>query len=190
MMAISCTHYRPGAWQIKRLLTEDRVSATSAIARFVGIEAYEAAFGKIDRDLFAEEDERGIWFDDPDLLNKLAMDSLQVAARELGDALEMGRGPSRRGFERHRCLRTGTPTTGRADGRGEGEDRTLEDPQRRTRQHGRRRLDRRNGRGSRCQRDAPGRDRCHDRGPARSTGARISPSPGASPPSATMANSN
>ena len=75
--------YRPGAWQIKRLLTEDRVLATSAIARFVGIEAYEAAGGRIDRDLFAEEDERGIWFDDPDLLNNLAMDSLQAAAREL-----------------------------------------------------------------------------------------------------------
>ena len=80
---VSQQGYRPGAWQIKQLLTEDRVSATSAIARFVGIEAYEAAGGKIDRDLFAEEDERGIWFDDPDLLNQLAMDSLQVAAREL-----------------------------------------------------------------------------------------------------------
>ena len=81
--AVSRQGYRPGAWQIKRLLTEDRVPATSAIARFVGIEAYEAAGGRIDRDLFAEEDERGIWFDDPDLLNKLAMDSLQAAAREL-----------------------------------------------------------------------------------------------------------
>ena len=80
---VSQQGYRPGAWQIKRLLTEDRVSATSAIARFVGLEAYEAAGGKIDRDLFAEEDERGIWFDDPDLLNKLAMDNLQAAAREL-----------------------------------------------------------------------------------------------------------
>ena len=80
---VSQQGYRPGAWQIKRLLTEDRVAATSTIARFVGIEAYEAAGGRIDRDLFAEEDERGIWFDDPDLLNKLAMDSLQVAAREL-----------------------------------------------------------------------------------------------------------
>ena len=80
---VSQQGYRPGAWQIKRLLTEDRVPATSAIARFVGLEAYEAAGGRIDRDLFAEEDERGIWFDDPDLLNKLAMDSLQVAAREL-----------------------------------------------------------------------------------------------------------
>ena len=75
--------YRPGAWQIKRLLTEDRVPATSAIVRFVGIKAYEAAGGRIDRDLFAEEDERGIWFDDPNLLNKLAMDSLQAAASEL-----------------------------------------------------------------------------------------------------------
>ena len=80
---VSQQGYRPGAWQIKRLLTEDRVSATSAIARFVGIEAYEATGGKIDRDLFAEEDERGIWFDDPDLLNKLAMDRLQAVAREL-----------------------------------------------------------------------------------------------------------
>ena len=80
---VSQQGYRPGAWQIKRLLTEDRVLATSAIARFVGIEAYETAGGRIDRDLFAEEDERGIWFDDPDLLNKLAMDSLQVAAWEL-----------------------------------------------------------------------------------------------------------
>ena len=80
---VSQQGYRPGAWQIKRLLTEDRVSATSAIARFVGIEAYEAAGGQIDRDLFAEEDERGIWLDDPDLLNKLAMDSLQAEAREL-----------------------------------------------------------------------------------------------------------
>ena len=81
--AVSQQGYRPGAWQIRRLLTEDQVPASSAIARFVGIEAYEAAGGRIDRDLFAEEDERGIWFDDPDLLNKLAMDSLQAAAREL-----------------------------------------------------------------------------------------------------------
>ena len=80
---VSQQGYRLGAWQVKRLLTEDRVPATSAIARFVGIEDYEAAGGRIDRDLFAEEDERGIWFDDPDLLNKLAIDSLQVAAREL-----------------------------------------------------------------------------------------------------------
>ena len=57
-------------------------SETRSIAPF-STGCYEAAGGQIDRDLFAEEDERGIWFDDPDLLNKLAMDSLQAAAREL-----------------------------------------------------------------------------------------------------------
>ena len=74
---------RPGAWQVKRMLTEDQVSAASAVARFVGIEAYEAAGGAITRDLFAQEDDRGIWFDDPVLLNELAMKKLRTAADEL-----------------------------------------------------------------------------------------------------------
>ena len=75
--------YRPGAWQIRRMLTEDRVPGTSTIARFVGVGAYEAAGGSIDRDLFAEDDEQGVWFDDPELLNTLATDKLQAAADEL-----------------------------------------------------------------------------------------------------------
>ena len=75
--------YRPSGWQVKRMLTEDRVPAASAIATFVGVDAYEAAGGAVDRDLFADEDEWGIWFEDADLLGKLAMDRLQVAADEL-----------------------------------------------------------------------------------------------------------
>ena len=75
--------YRPSAWQVKRMLTEDRVPAASAIATFVGVDAYEAAGGIVDRDLFADEDEWGIWFEDADLLGKLAMDRLRVAADEL-----------------------------------------------------------------------------------------------------------
>ena len=74
---------RPGAWQVKRMLTEDSVPGTAAIARFVGIDVYEAAGGAITRDLFAQEDDRGIWFDDPALLNKLAMQKLQDTADEL-----------------------------------------------------------------------------------------------------------
>ena len=62
--------YRPGAWQIKRMLTEDRVAARTAIARFVDIEAYEAAGGAVTRDLFADEDDNGVWLDDPVLLDK------------------------------------------------------------------------------------------------------------------------
>ena len=75
--------YRPSGWQIKRLLTEDRVPATSITAHFVGVKTYEAAGGRVDRDLFADEDERGVWLEDPDLLDKLATKSLQATADEL-----------------------------------------------------------------------------------------------------------
>ena len=57
--------------------------ATAAIAQFVGAAAYEAAGGALTRDLFAEEDERGIWFDDPALLRKLSLERLETAAEEL-----------------------------------------------------------------------------------------------------------
>ena len=75
--------YRPGAWQIKRMLTEDRVAARTAIARFVGIEAYEAAGGAVTRDLFADEDDNGVWLDEPALLDKLATTELEAAANDL-----------------------------------------------------------------------------------------------------------
>ena len=80
---VSDQGYRPSGWQIKRMLTQDRVPAASAIATFVGVDAYEAAGGAVDHDLFADQDEWGIWFEDADLLSKLAMDRLQVAADEL-----------------------------------------------------------------------------------------------------------
>ena len=75
--------YRPGAWQIKRMLTEDRVAANTAIARFLGIEAYETAGGAVTRDLFADEDDNGVWLDDPALLDKLATAKLEAAADQI-----------------------------------------------------------------------------------------------------------
>ena len=80
---VSGQGYRPSAWQVKRLLTEERIPGASAIARFVGVDAYEAAGGQVMRDLFAEEYEHGVWFEDPVLLEKLATQKLQVAADEL-----------------------------------------------------------------------------------------------------------
>ena len=80
---VSGQGYRPSAWQVKRLLTEERVPGASAIARFVGVDAYEAAGGPVMRDLFADEHEHGVWFEDPMLLEKLATDKLQAAADEL-----------------------------------------------------------------------------------------------------------
>ncbi len=75
--------YRPAAWQVKRMLTEERVPANSAMARFVGIEDYEAAGGPVLRDLFAAEDESGIWLEDPVLLQKLAMEKLGETVKDL-----------------------------------------------------------------------------------------------------------
>ena len=80
---LKAQHYGPSVWQVRRLMTEGRIPATAAIAQFVGAAAYEAAGGALTRDLFAEEDERGIWFDDPALLRKLALERLETAAEEL-----------------------------------------------------------------------------------------------------------
>ena len=77
-------HVRPSPWQVRRRLAEGRVPGTSALARFVGAEAYEAAGGALDRDLFAGDAEgEGLWFEDPSLLADLAMRRLRVAADEL-----------------------------------------------------------------------------------------------------------
>ena len=77
---VSQQGYRPSAWQVRRLLTEGRVPASAALAMFVGAEAYEAAGGQVDRDLFSDQYEDGVWFADPALLEKLATDKLQAAA--------------------------------------------------------------------------------------------------------------
>ena len=80
---VSRQGYRPSPWQVKRMLTEERVPAGTAIARFVGVDAYEAAGGPVLRDLFADEHENGVWLEDPKLLNELATAKLTAAADEL-----------------------------------------------------------------------------------------------------------
>ena len=50
--------YSPSAWQVKRMLTEERVPAGSPMARLVGVDAYEATGGPVLRDLFADDCER------------------------------------------------------------------------------------------------------------------------------------
>ena len=80
---VSAQGYRPSAWQVKRLLTEERVPAGTAMARFVGVETYEAAGGSVLRDLFADEYENGVWLEDPKLLGELAIRKLTAAADEL-----------------------------------------------------------------------------------------------------------
>ncbi|KZY43399.1 chromosome partitioning protein ParB, partial [Roseovarius sp. HI0049] len=64
---------------IKRQLTGAAHSANSAIGRFVGIEAYEAAGGVLLRDLF--DDRATAHMENPDLLERLAIEKLQAAAK-------------------------------------------------------------------------------------------------------------
>ena len=66
---------------IRRQLTEGAVGAGDRRAQFVGIAAYEAAGGIVLRDLF--QDDKGGWFQDPALLDRLANEKLQAKAEAL-----------------------------------------------------------------------------------------------------------
>lgn len=64
---------------LRKRLTEGEVLAhQSALARFVGIEDYEAAGGAVRRDLF--DSDQSCWICDPDLLRRLAGEKLDAEA--------------------------------------------------------------------------------------------------------------
>ena len=63
---------------IRRLLTEGHVECSDRRVRFVGIEDYEVAGGRIVRDLFDAEHEG--YCDSPDLLNRLVAEKLEREA--------------------------------------------------------------------------------------------------------------
>jgi ParB family chromosome partitioning protein len=63
---------------IRRALTEDGIKADHRLARFVGIDAYEAAGGTVLRDLF--DDERPAILADAALVERLAMQRLEAEA--------------------------------------------------------------------------------------------------------------
>ncbi|MCZ7935720.1 ParB/RepB/Spo0J family partition protein [Agrobacterium leguminum] len=63
---------------IRAMLTQEHVRSTDRLARFVGLDAYEAAGGAVLRDLFAEDS--GTFLTDRALLTQLAMDALEQAA--------------------------------------------------------------------------------------------------------------
>lgn len=68
-------------YAIRRLLTETNVPLRDRRARFVGLEAYEAAGGTILRDLFSED--QGGYLEDAALLDRLTKERLESAAAEL-----------------------------------------------------------------------------------------------------------
>jgi ParB family transcriptional regulator, chromosome partitioning protein len=68
-------------YTVKRLLTESAVPLDSDLGMFVGAAAYEAAGGRITRDLFSGDDEG--FLDDAALVKRLAIEKLEAKAAEL-----------------------------------------------------------------------------------------------------------
>ena len=66
--------YTREPYVIRRLLTEGAVRASDKRARFIGIEAYEAAGGAVLRDLFQGDD--GGWLQDVALVDRLVAERL------------------------------------------------------------------------------------------------------------------
>ncbi|MBN9672196.1 ParB/RepB/Spo0J family partition protein [Roseibium aggregatum] len=68
-------------WQIRRLLTETTVPSSDKRARFIGLEAYEAAGGAVLRDLFSQDNDG--WLQDVTLLDRLVDEKLKRMADEI-----------------------------------------------------------------------------------------------------------
>ena len=68
-------------YAIRRMLTETSVRASDRRAVFVSVDAYEAAGGVVQRDLFQGDD--GGWLEDPALLDRLVTEKLHTEAEVL-----------------------------------------------------------------------------------------------------------
>ncbi|WP_181159399.1 ParB/RepB/Spo0J family partition protein [Burkholderia vietnamiensis] len=69
--------------EIRAVITKAEVNAaTNSLARFIGLDAYEAAGGHVRRDLFSG-DGNGGFVADLELLNRLAVEKLTAAAEEV-----------------------------------------------------------------------------------------------------------
>ena len=75
-----------GNYHVREILLEDRVRGDSRVAQFVGMDDYEQAGGGVTRDLFAAEDESGIWLEDPHILHDLADRKLAAIADEMKES--------------------------------------------------------------------------------------------------------
>jgi ParB family chromosome partitioning protein len=73
---------------IRRMMTQSTASATDRRARFVGEEAYVAAGGRIERDLFAD-DAATSWLDVA-ILERLASEKLEQAAARAAAEMDIG----------------------------------------------------------------------------------------------------
>ena len=80
---IVAAQYAFDTWDVKRRLSAARVPGHAKLAQFVGADAYREAGGVIAEDLFAMTHEEGTWFEDGDLLERLARARLEREAERL-----------------------------------------------------------------------------------------------------------
>ncbi len=78
------SHFHPTGKHnaIRRMLTERTCSGSTRLARYVGVDKYEKAGGNVIRDLFSDDD--NVHLTDIDLLEKLAIEKLERAAKKHG----------------------------------------------------------------------------------------------------------
>lgn len=68
---------------VKGMLSQEAIEATSNLAKYVTVAAYEKAGGAVSRDLFAEEHENGVYLDNAELVHSLALEKLEKTAVKL-----------------------------------------------------------------------------------------------------------
>jgi ParB family chromosome partitioning protein len=73
------THWQRNPDELRRQLTSGDTPGTDPTARFVGVEAYEAAGGVVYKDLFSEQ----CYFRDAELLQKMATAKLDDVAKQI-----------------------------------------------------------------------------------------------------------
>ena len=78
------SHYGSPARSVRHLLTEDRMPSTHPHARYATKRAYIKAGGRITEDLFTDDKNSKIWYDDPDIVRQVATTRLAKAAEKIG----------------------------------------------------------------------------------------------------------
>lgn len=76
-------YYQKEPGDIRRRLTQCAITAAHPMARYVGLAAYHGAGGQSFQDLFAQDEEHGIYLQDVPLLERLTLEKLQEHAAQI-----------------------------------------------------------------------------------------------------------
>ena len=72
--------------RVRNILLAENLRGDSGVVEFVGVKPYEEAGGRVTRDLFAAEDDKGVWIEEPHIVYNLAERKLAAFAEEVKDS--------------------------------------------------------------------------------------------------------